>query len=117
MPKLLQNSGVKKMKSNLGFIKHFPKDYTKEKYIVFPQYLSFSVYLKKVGCLPVVLLENEIDLELHDKDFLPFKVNVFDRKKFTDFMLDSLPIDKVGISLKINSELDYIAELEIEEVA
>jgi hypothetical protein len=70
------------MKSKLGYIRHFPKDYTKEKYIVFPELIRFSEHFKRRGTLPGVLLDSQISLEEHDIDFLPFKVNIFNREKF-----------------------------------
>lgn len=99
------------MLNKLGYIKKFPKDYSFKKYIAFPNHIQFSIYLDMVGYVPVYLLENQINLEGHDIHFLPFKVNIFDRKTFMDFMIDNIPTTKKDIALRVYKEMEYIEEM------
>lgn len=100
------------MKNKLGYIgQKKPSDYTVEKYIAFPEHIIFKYYLKKIGCLPPVLLEMEIDLTDIEMHYAPFKFNFFKRKTFIDFMSSSQKSSRDELWEKAFEELEYIERM------
>lgn len=100
------------MKSKLGYIgQKKPKDYTLEKYIALPVEIRFKHYLKKIGCLPPVLLEMERDItDLDNVDLERWGYNIFDRKKFFNYMINSQKPIK-DLYIKAIEELEYMESI------
>jgi len=108
------------MKSKLGYVGSynaykgkckvyfFPSDYTKEKYIIFPNYLNFSSYYRFMKSLPVILLENEIDVEDCCKELFPYGLNIFLRENIYRAIKDGLCEKPIRNSLK---EMQYYEEI------
>ena len=98
------------MKAKLGFIGNKkPDDYTKEKYIVFPECVKFSYYYEIVGSISPIILESEIYI-----DEMPlFKVNVFLRDKFFDAVVDEFFSESSQRALKQYKQMSYSEEAKV----
>jgi len=108
------------MKKSLGFygsyntyinnkkVYNFPKDYTKEKYIILPEYLSFGEYYKQVGSLPVILISSEV--EYKHLDFIPFGVNIFLRDKIYKAIEKGFGTNIQELGKKCIKEMNYYEE-------
>jgi hypothetical protein len=92
----------------LGFVGHKkPKDYTEKKYIVLPIMVEFSGYLEMVGSISPIILESQISLNFYDIEFLPFKVNIFERDKFWSYVIKDFASEKVARNLKQYDQMCY----------